>query len=68
MQTKEINDFLVEVTKSFSDLNFLTEYTPVKLTSGEYKENYKEDMEKTIVESLKTGFNGKVHPWVTKVF
>lgn len=33
MQTKEINDFLVEVTKSFSDLNFLTEYAPVKLSS-----------------------------------
>ena len=68
MQTKEINDFLVDVTKSFNDLNFLTEYTPVKLTSSDYKENYKEEMQKTISESLKSGFNGKVHPWIGKVF
>lgn len=28
MQTKELNGFLSEVTKSLTDLNFLTEYTP----------------------------------------
>lgn len=44
MQTQEISDLLNEVTKSFSDLNFLTEYTPSKLAHIDYKENYKEEM------------------------
>lgn len=42
MQTKEINDFLVEVTKSFNDLNFLTDFTPGTY-GGEagFRSNYK---------------------------
>lgn len=42
MQTKEINDFLVEVTKSFNDLNFLSDFTPGNYNSENgFRSNYK---------------------------
>lgn len=56
------------MTKSFGDMNFLTDYTPVKYSPGDYKENYKDELSKTITHSLKDGFDQKVHPWIEKVF
>lgn len=64
MQTKQVTHYLQSVTTSLSNLNLLNDVTASNFKLSDINPHTQDQINKDVMKSLKTGFQGKIQPWI----